>query len=63
MNNDFTFGILELPIHKRNILQKLMHKEEKSVEEKAFSDLLIDNKLQDIMKIINRVAVGKVAKK
>ena len=35
----------------------------KSVEEKAFSDLLIDNKLQDIMKIINRVAVGKVAKK
>lgn len=59
MNNDFTFGILELPIHKRNILQK----EEKSVEEKAFSDLLIDNKLQDIMKIINRVAVGKVAKK
>ena len=63
MNNDFTFGILELPIHKRNILQKLMQKEEKSVEEKAFSDLLIDNKLQDIMKIINRVAVGKVAKK
>ena len=62
MNNDFTFGILELPIHKRNILQKLMQKEEKSVE-KAFSDLLIDNKLQDIMKIINRVAVGKVAKK
>lgn len=40
-----------------------MQKEEKSVEEKAFSDLLIDNKLQDIMKIINRVAVGKVAKK
>lgn len=63
MNNDFTFGIFELPIHKRNILQKLMQKEEKSVEEKAFSDLLIDNKLQDIMKIINRVAVGKVAKK
>lgn len=63
MNNDFTFGILELPIHERNILQKLMQKEEKSVEEKAFSDLLIDNKLQDIMKIINRVAVGKVAKK
>ncbi|MBP3769942.1 MAG: ATP-binding protein [Lachnospira sp.] len=63
MNNDFTFGILELPIHKRNILQKLMQKEEKSVEEKAFSDLLIDNKLQDIMKIINRVVVGKVAKK
>ena len=24
MNNDFTFGILELPIHKRNILQKLI---------------------------------------
>ena len=63
MNNFFFFGILELPIHKRNILQKLMQKEEKSVEEKAFSDLLIDNKLQDIMKIINRVAVGKVAKK
>lgn len=63
MNNNSPFGISELSIHKRNILQKLMQKEDKAVEEKAFSDLLVANKLEDIMQIINCVAAGKITKK
>ena len=63
MNHILTFGISELSLHKRNILRKLIQKEDKEVEEKAFSDLLVANKLEDIIKIINRVAAGKVVKK
>lgn len=63
MNYNSPFGISELPIHKKNILQKLMQREEKAVEEKAFSDLLIANKLEEIMQIINRVAAGEITKK
>ena len=63
MNNTSVLGISDLPIHKRNILKKLMQKEEKAVEEKAFSELLVANKLEDIIKIINRVAAGKITKK
>lgn len=40
-----------------------MQREEKAVEEKAFSDLLIANKLEEIMQIINRVAAGEITKK
>lgn len=63
MNNTSILGISDLPIHKRNILKKLMQKEEKAVEEKAFSELLVVNKLEDIIKIINCVAAGKITKK
>ena len=40
-----------------------MQREEKAVEEKAFSDLLIANKLEEIMQILNRVAAGEITKK
>lgn len=63
MNHILTFGISELSIHKRNILRKLIQKEDKEVEEKAFSDLLVVNKLEDIIQIIDMVAAGKVVKK
>lgn len=63
MNNSSLFGISELSIHKRNILQKLTQKEDKAVEEKTFSNLLVVNKLEDIMQVIDRVADGKITKK
>lgn len=63
MNHNLPFGISELPIHKKNVLQKLTQREEKAVEEKAFSDLLVANKLEEIMQIINRVAAGEITKK
>ena len=63
MNNNFTFGISGLSIHKRNVLKKLLQKEDKSVEEKTFSNLLVENKLEDIMQIIDRVAAGEITKK
>ncbi len=63
MNNNRTFGISELSIHKRNVLKKLMQKEDKSVEERTFSNLLVENKLEDIMQIIDCVAAGKIIKR
>lgn len=63
LNNNLSFGISELPIQKRNILQKLMQKEEREVEEKTFLGLLANNKLEDIMQIIDSVANGKITKK
>lgn len=63
MNHNRAFGITELSIHKRNILRKLIQKESKEVEEKAFSDLLVANKLEDIIEIIDKVVAGKVIKK
>ena len=63
MNNSSVFGISELSIHKRNVLKKLRQKEDKAVEEKTFSNLLVTNKLEDIMQIIDRVADGKITKK
>lgn len=62
MNNKSPFWASELSIHKRNILKKLMQKEDKEVEEKAFSNLLVANKLEDIMQIIDRVAAGKITR-
>ena len=62
MNNKSPFLISELSIHKRNILKKLMQKEDKEVEEKAFSNLLVANKLEDIMQVIDRVADGKITR-
>ena len=62
MNNNPTYSMLDLAVQKRNVLQKLMQKEEKSVEEKTFSDLLVANKLEEIMRIINSVAAGKIVK-
>lgn len=63
MNNNLPFGLSEISIHKRNILKKLMKKDDKEVEEKAFSDLLVAQKLEDIIQLIDRVASGEIAKK
>lgn len=63
MNNNLPFGLSEMSIHKRNILKKLMKKEDKEVEEKAFSDLLVAQKLEDIIQLIDRVASGEITKK
>ena len=63
MNNNSPYGISELSVHKRNVLKKLLQKEDKSVEEKTFSNLLVENKLEDIMQIIDRVAAGEITKK
>lgn len=63
MNNNLSFGISELSIHKRNILRKLIQTEDRAVEEKAFSGLLAANKLEEIMQIIDCVADGKITKK
>ena len=40
-----------------------MKKDDKEVEEKAFSDLLVAQKLEDIIQLIDRVASGEIAKK
>ena len=40
-----------------------MQKEEREVEEKTFLGLLANNKLEDIMQIIDSVANGKITKK
>lgn len=63
MNNNSLFGMSGLPIYKRNILKKLVQKEDKEVEEKTFSNLLMANKIEEIMQIIDRVAAGKITKK
>ena len=63
INNNSIFGISDFPINKKNILQRIMYKDEKAVEDKTFSSLLVANKLEDIMKIINCVAAGKITKK
>ena len=39
-----------------------MQKEEREVEEKTFLGLLANNKLEDIMQIIDSVANGKITK-
>lgn len=63
MNNDSLYGRTGCSIHKKNILHKLIKKEDKAVEDKVFSNLLVTNKLEDILKIIDCVSAGKITKK
>lgn len=63
MNNDHFIGYSELPMHKRNIIEKLSEKEDKTVAEKAFANLLMAEKLDDIISIMDKVADGKVTKR
>lgn len=53
----------QLSMHKRNILLKLMPAEKKEVEEKAIYNLLIENKLEEIMQIIDQAAAGRIIKR
>lgn len=63
MNNNHFMSYSELPMHKRNIIEKLREKEDRTVAEKAFANLLMKEKLEDIISVMNKVADGKVTKR
>ena len=62
MNSTTFLRSSQYAMHKRNILLGLMPVEKKEVEEKAIYNLLIENKLEKIMQIMNQVVSGKIVR-
>ncbi|MCM1283749.1 MAG: ATP-binding protein [Muribaculaceae bacterium] len=60
LNNISLYSSMELPVMEENLCKKLLEKEDRGVEEAALDELLINERMKDIMEILNQVAAGQM---
>ena len=63
LNNLFSFLILNDSLQKKNLIEKLTETREMATEEKVFSELLMNKRLEDIIDLMNQVVSGKILKR
>lgn len=63
LNNLFSFLIIDDSLQKKNLIEKLTETREMATEEKVFSELLMNKRLEDIIDLMNQVVSGKILKR
>lgn len=60
LNEISLYSVRELPVMEENLYRMLVTKEDKEVEEAALDEILVRERMKDIMEILNQVAAGQV---